>query len=251
MRFLAILLLLASAVASGQSNLPDAPHIYVEGSAEVQVAPDTLRLTGRISSTSLDAAEAERSVYEKSAILLKACKDHDIDSDQISSSTVSMSPRYEYSGRRQTLIGYELSRTFDINLSSLDMYYPALRAIVESGAASNLDAVFTVSESEPSITRAQQLAIDDARARAERLAHQANMALGATYSITEFNLRAEERASLRPQRFLFEADLAGGVDEIIVTASRVDSDRFVQPLFEPSTVAVTATVFVVYTLEKM
>ena len=250
MRLIVIALALAGTAASAQSNLPDAPHIYVEGSAEVQIAPDVLRLSGEISSTSLDAAEAERSVYEKSAILLKACKDNGINSDQISSSTVSMSPKYEYRNRRNELVGYELSRTFEITLTTLEKYYPALRAIVESGAVSELDAKFSVSDSEPSIIRAQQLAIEDARSRAERLAEQAGMALGSVYSITEFNLREEERASLHPQRFLFEGELGGVLEEIVVTASSRESGYYAEPLFEPSNVATTATVFIVYTLKK-
>ena len=161
-----------------------------------------------------------------------------------------MSPKYEYTGRRQELIGYELSRTFEITLSALDKYYPALRAIVESGAVSDLDAVFSVSDSELSIVRAQQLAIEDARSRAERLAQQAGMVLGSVHSITEFNLREEERASLHPQRFLFEGELGGVLEEIVVTASKRSSGYYAEPLFEPSSVAVTATVFVAYTLKK-
>jgi len=250
MRIAMITFMLAAAVASAQSNMPDSPHIYVEGSAEVQLVPDILRLSGEISSTSLDAGEAERSVYEKSAILLKACKDNGIDSDQISSSTVSMSPKYEFSGRRQELVGYELSRTFEITLTDLEKYYPALRAIVESGSVSDLNAVFSVSNSESAIVRAQQLAIEDAHTRAERLAQQAGMALGRVYSITEFNLREEERASLHPQRFLFESERGGVLEEIVVTASNRGSDYYSGPLFEPSNVAVTATVFVVFTLKN-
>ena len=51
MRLIVIAFALAAAAASAQSNLPDSPHIYVEGSAEVQLAPDVLRLSGEISST--------------------------------------------------------------------------------------------------------------------------------------------------------------------------------------------------------
>ena len=249
MRSITIVLALVAAGASAQSNLPNAPHIYVEGSAGVQIAPDVLRLTGEINSVSLDATEAERTVYEKSAILLKACKDHGIGGDQISSSTVSMYPKYEYRDRRNVLVGYELSRTFEITLTALDKYYPALRAIVESGAVSELNAVFSVSDSEASIVRAQQLAIEDARSRADRLAAQAGATLGDVYSITEFNLREEERASLYPQRFLFESEVGGVLEEIVVAGSRIGAGYNPEPLFEPSNVAVTATVFVVYTLK--
>lgn len=250
MRILVFAFALVTSSAFAQSNLPDAPHIYVEGSSEVQLAPDILRLSGEISSTSLDAGAAERAVYEKSAILLKACKDNSIDGEQVSSSTVSMSPKYDYTGRGQKFVGYELSRTFEVTLTDLNNYYPALRAIVESGAVSRLDAVFSVSDAESSIVRAQQMAIEDARSRAERLARQAGMDLGRVYSITEFNLRKEESAILHPQRFLFESEAGGALEEIVVTASKRSSADYAEPLFEPSTVAVTATVFVVYTLKK-
>jgi uncharacterized protein YggE len=250
MRIIAIMLALVCSAVGAQSNLPDAPHVYVEGTAEVQVAPDVLRLSGSISATSPDAVEAERALYEKSAILLKACKDHGIGSDQISSSTVTMSPEFSYQDRLRKFIGYELSRTFEITITNLEDYYPALRAIVESGATSKLDAIFSVSESEASMIRAQKLAVEDAYSRANRLAQDAGMSLGGVYSITEFNLRKEERASLHPQRFLFETELGAGVfEEIVVLAQERSANYYGEPLFEPSSVAVTATVFVVYLLE--
>ncbi|MEJ2128880.1 MAG: SIMPL domain-containing protein [Woeseiaceae bacterium] len=251
MRIIFIALVLASAATSAQSNLPDTPHIYVEGSGVVRLDPDVLRISGEINAVSLDPAEAERAVYEKSARLLETCKEHGIEAEQISASTISMSPKTEYINKRRQVVGYELSRTFEISIKAMDNYYPAVRAIVESGTASDLDAAFTISDPEPSIIRAQQLAIDDARSRAERLAHQSGAKLGKVHSITEFNLRQSERADLEPHRFLFEGELDGSIfDEIIVTVARRESSHNVQPLFQPSKASVTATVFVVYNLEN-
>lgn len=249
MRYFLFGLLFLSCLAVAQNNLPDAPHIYVEGSAEIKLDPDTLRLTGTIESLSLDAAEAERQVYEKSAILLKACKGKGINPDQIKASAIQMSPDYEYSGGRQRFMGYEVSRDFEITLTQLDKYYPTLRAIVESKAASSLDATFSKSDTDELINQVQLAAFDDAHRRAERLATKAGKRLGGVYSITEFNLRAYEQEGLLPQRFLFESKLGNELAEIVVTARKVEAYGYAEPLFKADQAAVTATVFVVFLLE--
>jgi uncharacterized protein len=250
MRVVLAFLILVPAIVFAQSPLPDKPHVYVQGSAEIPVQPDTLKLSGSISVVAMDASSAEEEVQQRSADLLSVAKENGIDADRVRASAIALSPSYDYVGNRREFQGYTVTRDVEISVPVVDEYYTIVRAIVDSAAFDYLNAVFSYSDIDGAIRKAQLAAVEDARSRAQSLAEQANATLGDVYSISEFDLRQDEQYSLTPSRAFYEGEL-GSSDTVIVTGSRVErkvSASGVQ-LFQAATVSATAEVYVVYLLK--
>jgi uncharacterized protein YggE len=252
MRLAILILVLSSPAICAQTTLPSAPHVYVQGVGEVEVEPDTLRISGSISVTALEAALGESEVQQRSAALLSLAREFDISADAIRASTVAVSPSFDYNGGQRRFTGYNVNRDFSIEMEIPDDYYSKVQRIVESGALDYVDVVFSYSDIDGAVRDAQLVAIDDARGRAESLAEQAGARLGSVYSISEFDLRQDEQYLLTPDRTFFESELNTS-DTIVVTGSRVRGSSAVGgiQLFRADTVAAAAQVYVVYYLEPL
>ena len=158
-----------------------------------------------------------------------------------------VSPDYEYVDGDRQFVGYSAKREVEISLSLTDEYYSIVNAIIQTNSITTLDSKFSVQDPEAVIDKAQLLALDDARERAERLAVHAGTRLAGVYSISEFNLRKWEPELLVPARQLAESILGKEFD-----LSSLGSEikyRSRSSLFEPESLEAQATIFVVYLLE--
>jgi uncharacterized protein YggE len=249
MKVVPALLLLLPLVVVAQSPLPDKPHVYVQGNAEIPVQADTLKLSGTVSVVAMEASIAEEEVQQRSARLLMVAREHGIESEQIKASAIAVSPSYDYVNGGREFLGYTVTRDVEITVSVLDDYYTLLRAVVDSGALDFLDAVFSYSDIDRVVREAQLAAVEDARLRAQSLAERANASLGKVYSISEFDLRQEEQYLLTPSREFYESTL-GSSDAVVVTGTRIRNVAIsgVQ-LFQAASVSAFAEVYVVYLLK--
>jgi uncharacterized protein YggE len=239
MRHLFVLLLSFASLAANADVFPDAPHIYVEGSAEIRVEPDTLELSLVIEATDPQLAPAKASVDERSQKLIAACKKLGIEDADLISTSLQFGPAYDYSGRERKLIGTQVRRPIGVRLRDLEKYSGLIQAIVAAKVDQIDSTMMTSSNGAKTLQEAQQAALADARARAERFAAAAGQQLGDAYSISEFDHRARERYELLPAR--------GFARDRGVRASRI-ADSGDEP-FEPGTIVATATVYVIYLLE--
>jgi len=236
--------MLVAVVAEAQTTFPSEPHVYVEGSAEIEVQPDLLRLSGTMAVVDMNASTAEQEVQQRSATLLAVTREQGIPAEGIRASTISITPTYDYIDGQEVFLGYSVSRNVRISISAVDNYYPTIRAIVESGALEALDAVFSYSDVDGILRQVQRAALDDARSRAASLAERANARLGDVYSISEFDLRQdEEYFLLTPDRRLYEGSL-GPEGGLALAAASVDLGA--AQLFQADTLTASARVYVVY-----
>ena len=76
--------------------MPQQAHIYVEGSATVEVEPDEMQFTLRIAETSKELAQAKSVVDTKSNKLISLSKELNIQASDISTSTLRIHPQFTY-----------------------------------------------------------------------------------------------------------------------------------------------------------
>jgi uncharacterized protein YggE len=238
---LVALLLAAPALAD---PFPKAPHVYVEGSAEIRVEPDTLELSLVIEATDPQIAAAKARVDERSRKLIAACREIGIKEGDITSMNLQIGPAYGYAGHERKFLGTRVYRPIEVILRDLDSYPELIKAIVSAQIGEITSATLTSSKADKTLDQAQQLALSDARARAERLATASGQELGAAYSISEFNQRANQRYLLSPAREI-GGEARRRVSDVQALGSASDSEPF-----EPGTIVATATVYVIYLLEK-
>jgi uncharacterized protein len=243
---LTVLLIAFAPLAARAELFPDAPHVYVEGSAEIRVEPDTLELSLVIEATAPQLADAKAKVDERAHQLIAAWMKLGIAEADLTSASLQIGPAYDYSGNERKLIGTKVGRPIEVKLRDLEKYSELIQVAVAAKVDRIDSTVMSSSKGKQLIEDAQKAALADARARAERFAAASGQKLGGAYSISEFNHRMEERYLLRPARG-------------IASPVRVDLDHYgeVSALaadsyepFEPGTIVATATVFVIYLLEE-
>jgi uncharacterized protein YggE len=221
--------------------LPNQAHVYVEGSAELEVEPDTMTFTVSIQKVDLDLAKAKADVDARSRLLIDTIKKFGIKAEDVATTALNIRPEYEYKDNQRVLTGNNVSRQVDITLRDLKKYPEMMKALVDTKISETISTNLTVADKKAVEEKAQTAAMNDARARAERLAKTQGKAVGEPWSISEFNNRGNERWELNPARELMGSAARDGVMAMKANAPS-------EP-FEPGVMKITAQVYVVYLLK--
>jgi uncharacterized protein YggE len=240
----AIVVLIVASVAYGQP-VPSKPHIYVEGSAEIDVEPDLLVAELLISSVNSDVSVSKSDVDQRSRQLIAASKALGVSTKQISATNLSISPAYSWSDNERKFEGTRVSRQIEITLSDLSLYSELIQAIVAANVNEIVSTRLESTSSKELEDKALQAALADARTRAERLAESAGRRLGPVYSITEFHLR-DDYWRLNTGRMT----VAGASESIVHKRSVSGLAMASDDPFTPGLLHARATVYVVFELKK-
>lgn len=241
-KLLLALAMLLSAVPLWANPLPAQPHVYVEGSAEVEAEPDIMTFSISIQALNLDLAKAKADVDERSRLLLDTCKKMGIKPADIATTALNIRPEYEYRDQQRVLTGNQVSRQVDITLRDLKKYPAMMQALVDAKISETINTNLSLSNKQELENKAQVAAMADARARAERLAKSQGKKLAAPWSISEFNNRGNERWQLLPARELMGSSAN-------MKADAMSLQRTGGEPFEPGLMKLSAQVYVVYLLE--
>lgn len=235
----AVGLLLSMAMPLWANPLPNQPHVYVEGSAELSVEPDTMSFTLSIAHTDLDLAKAKGEVDARSRVLIDTAKKLGIKAEDIATTALNVRPEYDYNENKRELKGNVVSRQVDITLRDLAKYPDVMKALVDAKISETINTQLLVADIKSVEEKVQLAAMIDARARAARLAETQGRALGDAWSISEFNTRGNARWELLPARSM-KGESSGNMVRMSADAS--------EP-FEPGVMKITAQTYVVYLLK--
>lgn len=222
--------------------LPAQPHVYVEGSAELEVEPDTMTFSLSIQKVDLDLAKAKADVDTRSRLLIDACKKFGIKAADIATTALNIRPEYDYKDNQRVLTGNNVSRQVDITLRDLKKYPEMMKTLVDAKISETINTNLTVADKKTVEEKVQTAAMEDAKARANRLAKSQGKTAGEPWSISEFNNRGNERWELRPNR-----EFVGSSGVLKADASSLQ--RVASEPFEPGVMKITAQVYVVYLLK--
>lgn len=236
--FLSLLLLSFPVLAS---PLPAQPHIYVEGSAEMEVEPNMMNFSLNIQTLDLDLAKAKADVDKRSRLLIETIKKFGIKAEDIATTALNIRPEYEYKENQRVLVGNQVSRQVDITLRDLKKYPDMMKALVDAKISETINTALTLSDKKSVEEKVQTAAMKDARDRAERLAKSQGKSVGDPWSISEFNMRGDEVWRLVPNRQLMD----GSSSKMAMRAEIASSN---EP-FEPGKMKITAQLYVVYLLK--
>jgi uncharacterized protein YggE len=240
-RLLALVFIFASSLAVA-NPLPTKPHIYVEGSAEIEVVPDEMTLTLGLSAENMDVGVAKAEVDERSVQLIATLKKMNIEARDIATTALQVTPVYDYVEGKQVPRGSRVYRQVDITLRNLEKYGELMQALMDAKISNTVDTSLAVSDEKVVSDQALIKALEDARARAAALVESQGRKLGDVYSIYEFELRREESYLLVPNREVF-GESAPGV------AMSADMRMKAAEPFEPGVIRAKAKVYVVYLIK--
>ena len=161
--------------------------LTVSGSGDVSVAPDVADVMLGISVTKPTVKEARDSAASSMTAVLAAVKKDGVADKDIVTVNLSLNPVYDYSsnGSVPRLTGYQYSNTIKVTVRDL----AKVAAVVDDSAAAGVTTIqgisFRLDNPKPVEAQARQLAMTDARAKADALASAAGVSIKGVASISE------------------------------------------------------------------
>lgn len=159
--------------------------IWVEGTAELRVAPDRARLSFGIEQLDASLADAEKVVREKTVALVAALRTLGVAESAIASGAQQVHPEAVWNDktRRNELVGYRVRRDVNVTLEALDRLGAVLSAATTVGVSHVHPPVLESSRLAELRREALALAAQDAQARARSLASALGTSVGAPLEI--------------------------------------------------------------------
>ena len=229
----AVFLVLASAcfpisVEEGDDN---PPAISVSGSGEVQAEPDIATLSTGVEVSADTVAEARAGAAEAAGAVIAALRENGVEERDIRTIDFFIYPVYDYRDETPRITGYTVSNSVEVTVREVEGVGELIDAVaVAGGDAVRFDGISFAHEDPVGLTQqARELAMADARAKAEQLAELNGVRLGEPLSIVETSWAAP-RVGSAPRAEFAAADMAG-------------------TSIQPGATGVTVTVQVVWAIE--
>lgn len=163
--------------------------LKVAGSAEVRVEPDSTLIWLGVETSAASASEALEQNNQQVEALVAALTDAGVEQQAIQTQNLQLYPRYEETEAAPdqpagtAIAGYTARNTVELRIGSVENAGDILDTAVESGA-NTIDGIqFSVEDRTEAENQARELAVEDARRKAEQLATLAGGELGAIVSI--------------------------------------------------------------------
>ena len=169
-------------------DLGDDPRsISVSGTGEARAEPDIATMTLGVETHGATVAAARADAARAADAVIAALRDGGVAEADIRTTYFSIGEVYDYSGERPVIDGYSVSNTVTVTVRDID----ATGALIDAAAAAGGDATrfsgISFGYDDPTeYTRvARELAVEDARGKAEQLAELTGVTLGEPLAISE------------------------------------------------------------------
>jgi uncharacterized protein YggE len=163
--------------------------IAVSGQGEVHGAPDQAVLSTGVTTTATTAASALAENAVKMNAVFATLKRLGVAEKSIQTSNFSVSPQYPpYNANTAgtpRIVGYQVSNQVTVTLDDTKKLGPTLDALVAAGSNQINSVGFAIKDPTTLLSKARELAVADAIARAQTYAKAAGVTLGPILSIQE------------------------------------------------------------------
>lgn len=199
--------------------------ISVPGVGRVAVQPDIATLRLGVLVVRQTAAAARESAAATMTAVLEALSAKAVAKKDMRTALLSLSPVTDYSpetGPRVT--GYQVANSVAVTVRDLAQAGALIDAALAAGATSMDGLDFTVDDPSAAEGQARQLAMADARRRAQTIAAASGVTLGAVIGVVELDHSGAPVPFPGPRAMAFKAEAAdtpveAGSQEIVVSVS--------------------------------
>lgn len=213
MKRLIFVLLASFSSFSFASALPQEPHLYVQGTAKLQVKPDRATITIGIDDTQSTIADAKKNIDDIAQNVIAIGKQFGIAEKDIQAQQLNAYKQMDYDREqnKQVFVGFRVSRDIQLTLSQIDKYPELLQALVDAGVTEFRNTQFTVSDQNTILDAVQKAAIKDAKLAAKELAKDFDVKLGTLYSVSFSPLEPQSVPYMRAkEKMMVMADGGNG-----------------------------------------
>jgi uncharacterized protein YggE len=165
------------------------PNIMIQGNGKVTTNPDEAVISFGVISDGKLLKSAYKSNTEKMNLVIKAIKGMGIKSDDIQTSSYSISPTYPKDERGRQLPGkpvaFRVSQQLTIKIRDIDTVGVVIDQVVANGTNSFNGINFTSSKLEELQKEAKQKAVQDAREKAQLMADSLGVKIGRLLKVND------------------------------------------------------------------
>ena len=173
----------------------DATGIWVSGQGTITLEPDLAMLDFGVEVNAPSVSEANSQAAAAMDAIIEALKTRGVKDEDIQTSRFSVSPRYRYVEEetdgvrtgRDVLTGYRVRNNATVKLRDLDAIGEVIDQVVTAGGdVVRINRInFTLEDPKPKMTELREMAVADAKAKAEHLAELSDVKVGRLIYISE------------------------------------------------------------------
>jgi hypothetical protein len=160
----------------------------VTGEGKVFVTPDIAVVTVGIQEVGASLTNVQENVNKKSQALVDAVKKLGIDKEDIKTTSYNLYPQYDYlTSTTNRITGYQISTNYQIRVEDFDKVNEVLTTATSVGANAIGSVSFEVNDEteKEKLNEARELAVKEAKTKAEGLSRAAGITLGRVINISE------------------------------------------------------------------
>ncbi len=164
------------------------PSVSVIGEASMRISPDQVVFTFEVVTAGKELSAAKSTNDERSAKTLTAAKAFKIDSQDVQTDSLTISPQYTGSKDprgEHVLIGYEVTKRIFVTLKDLDKIDSFLTKVIEAGVNRVVSISIENSQMQKFQEQVRAMAVKNAQAKAKAYAEQLGQTIGKAYVIRE------------------------------------------------------------------
>lgn len=160
----------------------------VTGEGKVFVTPDIAKITVGIQENGSSLKSVQDNVNKKSKALTDAVEKLGVDKKDIKTVSYNLYPQYDYlTSTTNRITGYQVSTNYEITVRDFDKVNDILVAATASGANTIGNVGFDINEEtkKEKLQEARELAVSEAKSKAEGLSKAAGITLGKVINVSE------------------------------------------------------------------
>jgi len=177
----------------------------VTGEGKAVAIPDVAIVSAGVEAQGSSVTALQNELNAKINKISDAVKRLGVDAKDIQTTNYSISPMYDYTSGTPRITGYQASSTLTIKVRAIDKANGVIDAATANGANQVGGVTFDVSDKTKSENEARDLAVKEAKAKAEAAAKSAGFTLGRVINYTETNGETP-----RPMPLFAKAESAAG-----------------------------------------
>ncbi len=162
--------------------------LVVTGEGKVFVTPDIAKVTIGIQENGTSLKTIQENVNKKSKALTDAVENLGVKKEDIRTVSYNLYPQYDYlTSTTNRIVGYQISTNYEIKVRDFDKVNDILTAATSVGANAIGSVSFEVNEEteKAKLQEARDLAVTEAKTKAEGLSKAAGVTLGKVINVSE------------------------------------------------------------------
>lgn len=159
--------------------------ITIDGEGKVNAKPDIAQVVMGLTSEGTDLGQIQIQNTQKVNALIAALKAAGVADKDLQTQQYSISPKYDYTGGTQRIVGYQVSQQLVVKIRDLSKVGSLLTQAAQLGANQVNGLVFTFDDPSALQQEARRKAIADARQKADDLAKSLGVSVVKVISFSE------------------------------------------------------------------